>query len=34
VLRAILEEPKGAVAKVKQHAHAIALLDAACMIVV
>jgi hypothetical protein len=34
VLRAILEEPKGAVAKVKQHACTTALLVAACHIAV
>jgi hypothetical protein len=34
VLHAIPEKPKGAVAKVQQHAHAIALLEVACPIVV
>jgi hypothetical protein len=34
VLRAIPEEPKGAVAKVQEHAHTIALLEAACLVVV
>jgi hypothetical protein len=34
VLRAILAEPKEAVAKAQQHAHAIALLEVACPIVV
>jgi hypothetical protein len=33
VLHTILKEAKGAAGKVKQHAHTIALLEAACIIV-